>query len=418
MTDLVIGNVHPWGGKPVDLVIENGVVAKVSEAVATGPADHATTTGAYLDGGGRLILPALSDVHLHLDSSCLGLPVRPYTGGPGRWGRIMNDREHWRSAERTVTERASFTLAVAVANGATRIRTHAQVDADSGLDKLKGVLAARERYADVADVQIVAFPQVGILREPGVVDLLDAALRAGADLIGGIDPCEIDRDPVRHLDAVFLLAERHQVDVDIHLHEAGELGLFTLSLILERVEALGMQGRVTISHARCLASRLPGVAAAITRLAANEVSITHAAGGNGWELPLLELAAAGVRVGVGMDGQRDFWSPYGNGDMLDRAWQLAFTNGFSGDVEIEHALAIATWGGAGVIDRRLGVLDRLGLRPGFEPGDPAEFLLVEALSPTEAVMDRPAERTVVHRGAVIEVDTALEGFEWPGGTGR
>ncbi|WP_433667423.1 amidohydrolase family protein [Nocardia sp. CA-136227] len=418
MNDLVIGNVHPWGGKPVELVIENGVVAKVSEATTVIPVAPATPSGSYLDGGGRLILPALSDVHLHLDSSCLGLPVRPYTGGRGRWGRIMNDREHWRSAERTVTERASFTLAVAVANGATRIRTHAQVDADSRLDKLEGVLAARERYADVADVQIVAFPQVGILREPGVVDLLDAALRAGADLIGGIDPCEIDRDPVRHLDAVFLLAERHQVGVDIHLHEAGELGLFTLSLILERVEALGMRGQVTISHARCLASGLPGVAEAIARLAANEVAITHAAGGNGWELPLLELAAAGVRVGVGMDGQRDFWSPYGNGDMLDRAWQLAFTNGFSSDAEIEHALAIATWGGAGVIDRRLSVLDRLGLHPGFEAGDPAEFLLVDAPSPTDTVMDRPARRTVVHRGAVIDVDTALEGFEWPGGTGR
>ncbi|MEV0251747.1 amidohydrolase family protein [Nocardia sp. NPDC050712] len=406
MNNLLISKVRPWGGELVDIVVTEGVISEIAPA--------ADDPGPGLEGGGRLILPALSDVHLHLDSSCLGLPVRPYTGEPGRWGRIMNDRKNWRTAERSVAERATFTLAVAIANGATRIRTHAQVDVDSGLEKFEGVAAARERYADVADVEIVAFPQVGILLEAGCADLLDAALRAGADLIGGIDPCEIDRDPVRHLDVVFDLAERHQVGVDIHLHEAGELGLFTTALILDRVEALGMQGRVTISHARSLCSGLPGVPAAIDRLAAAEVAITHAAGSRGWELPLIALAEAGVRVGVGMDGQRDFWSPYGNGDMLDRAWQLAFTNGFSTDQEIEHALAVATWGGAGILDRGLRPLDRLGLHPGFAPGDPAEFVLVDAPSPTAAVMDRPGARTVVHRGAVVSVDTDLDGFSMPG----
>ncbi|MEU0540551.1 amidohydrolase family protein [Nocardia sp. NPDC005978] len=411
MSTLRIANVRPWGGDAVDVLVENGVVVKVSAMEPFGAADALDDR---LAGDGRLILPALSDAHLHLDSSCLGLPFRAATGEPGRWGRIMNDRENWRSADRSVAERATFTLATAIANGATRIRSHAQIDADSGLEKFEGVLAARERYADVADVQIVAFPQVGILLEPGVVDLLDAALRSGADLIGGIDPCEIDRDPVRHLDAVFALAERHRAGVDIHLHEAGELGLFTLSLILERVEALGMQGQVTISHARCLASGLPAVPAAIARLAANEVAITHAAGSKGWELPLLDLAAAGVRVGVGMDGQRDYWSPYGNGDMLDRAWQLAFVQGYAADREVEHALAVATWGGAGVIDRGLRALDGLGAHPGFEPGDPAEFVLMDSISPTAAVMDRPRERTVIHRGAIVSVDTALDGFEIPG----
>ncbi|MGV9414803.1 amidohydrolase family protein [Nocardia sp. NPDC003693] len=413
MHDLVIANVRPWGGAAVDITVEKGVVAAVRAAApGDGPA------GSRLEGGGRLALPAFSDTHLHLDSSCLGLPVRESTGAPGRWGRIMNDRANWRSAERSVAERATFTLAVAIANGATRIRSHAQIDVDSGLEKFEGVLAARERYADAADVQIVAFPQVGILLEPGVVDLLDASLRSGADLIGGIDPCEIDRDPVRHLDAVFALAERHLVEVDIHLHEAGELGLFTLSLILERVEALGMQGRVTISHARCLASGLPAVPAAIERLAANQVAITHAASPKGWELPLLDLAAAGVRVGVGMDGQRDYWSPYGNGDMLDRAWQLAFTNGFGADAEVEHALAVATWGGAGILDRTLRPIGEPGAWGGFAPGDPAEFVLLDAIGPTAAVMDRPRERTVVHRGAVVAVDTDHDGFEIPGRWGR
>ncbi|MGW6701250.1 amidohydrolase family protein [Nocardia sp. NPDC055049] len=410
---LLITDVRPWGGPPVDLLIENGTVAAVSAATGS-----PVPAGELVDGAGRLILPALSDVHLHLDSSRLGLPFRAQTGMPGRWGRIMNDREHWRSAERSVAERASFTLAVAVANGATRIRSHAQVDADSGLTKLEGELAARERYDNVCDVEIVAFPQVGILLEPGVVDLMDAALSAGADLVGGMDPCELDRDPVRHLDAVFGLADKHQVGVDIHLHEAGELGLFTLSLIIERVRALGMTGLATISHARCLAGGLPAVPAAIEQLAELDIALTHAAGAQGWALPLLDLAAAGVRVGVGMDGQRDYWSPYGNGDMLDRAWQLAFVNGFGSDEHVEHALAVASWGGASVLDRSLRPLGRSEPHPGFEVGDPAEFFLVDAAGPTSAVMDRPAERTVIHRGSVVSVDTALDGFEIPGRWGR
>ncbi|WP_228537876.1 amidohydrolase family protein [Nocardia sp. XZ_19_231] len=406
---LLVTDVRPWGGPPVDLLIENGTVAAISAA-----ADSAAPAGEHVDGAGRLILPALSDVHLHLDSSRLGLPFRAQTGMPGRWGRIMNDREHWRSAERSVAERASFTLAVAVANGATRVRSHAQVDADTGLTKLEGELAARERYDEVCDVEIVAFPQVGLLLEPGVIDLMDAALSAGADLVGGMDPCELDRDPVRHLDAVFGLAAKHQVGVDIHLHEAGELGLFTLSLIVERVRALGMSGLATISHARCLASGLPGVPAAIEQLSEFDIALTHAAGAQGWALPLLDLAAAGVRVGVGMDGQRDYWSPYGNGDMLDRAWQLAFVNGYGSDEHVEHALGVATWGGASVIDRTLRPLDGSNAHPGFTVGDPAEFFLVDAVSPAAAVMDRPAERTVIHRGHVISVDTTLDGFEIPG----
>ncbi|BDZ48320.1 hypothetical protein GCM10025867_05610 [Frondihabitans sucicola] len=86
------------------------------------------------------------------------------------------------------------------------------------------MLAAREAHRERADVEIVVFPQVGIFFEEGVVDLLDEALSLGGDLIGGIDPCEIDRDPVRHLDAVFALAEKHQVGIDIHLHEEAASG--------------------------------------------------------------------------------------------------------------------------------------------------------------------------------------------------
>lgn len=409
----IIRDVRPWGEPMCDVVIDGTAVSSIlpheagvsTASAGTSPQPSADVT--VIDGHGGIIVPAFSDVHLHLDSSRMGLPFRPYTGEPGRWGRIMNDRENWRHAERSVAERATYTLGIDIQHGATRIRSHAQVDADSGLEKIEGVLAAREHYADSANVEIVAFPQVGILLEPGVVDLMDQALSLGANLVGGIDPCEMDKDPVRHLDAVFGLAEKHQVGVDIHLHEAGELGLFTMSLILDRIEALGMQGHATISHARCLASGLPAVSSMIERLAADDVAITQIAPGKGWELPILDFASAGVRVGLGMDGQRDYWSPYGNGDMLSRTWQLAFTQGYSEDVLVEHALAVGTWGGATVIDKSLRRLDALGLHPGFDAGDPAEFVIFPGETPTSAVMDVPSDRLVVHEGRVVSRGEAV-----------
>ena len=124
------------------------------------------------------------------------------------------------------------------------------------------------------------------------------------------------------------------------------------------------------------------------------------------DLPLQQLISADVRVGLGMDGQRDYWSPWGNGDMLERTWMLAYTQGYSRDDLIESALAVGTWGGAGVIDpalRRVGA----DARPGVDVGDPAELVVLRGETPTAAVMDRFAERTVIHRGRVVAADGEL-----------
>jgi len=405
VTHTLLRNVRPWGGDSSDVLLGDDAIVAIAA-----PGALATPGAVTVDGHDGILIPSFSDVHVHLDSTRMGLPFRPNTAGDTRWSHIMNDRENWRSAERTVAERATYTLGRMIAQGATRVRSHAQVDADSGLEKFEGVLAAREAHRDRATVEIVAFPQVGIHLEDGVPDLLDVALRSGADLIGGIDPCEIDRDPVRHLDTVFDLAERHGVGVDIHLHEGGSLGLFSLDLVLERTRALGMAGRVSVSHAFSLADRSPGVDRALEQIAELDVALTTIAPKGSLavplDLPIERLLALGIRVGLGMDGQRDYWSPWGDGDMLERTWMLAFTQGFSRDDLIEDCLAIATWGGASVID---GTRARLvpGSRPGVGVGDPAELVVVRGDTPTAAVMDRLPQRIVVHRGRVVAENDEL-----------
>ncbi len=406
MPTTVLRNVRPWGGAAADVVLDDSGIIDIAPVSAETPPESAEV----VDGRGGILLPSFSDVHVHLDSTRLGLPFRANTAGDTRWSHIMNDRANWRAAELPVAERATYTLGRMIAQGVTRVRSHAQVDADSGLEKFEGVLAAREAHRDRADVEIVAFPQVGIHLEEGVPDLLDEALRNGADLIGGIDPCEIDRDPVRHLDTVFDLAERHGVGIDIHLHEGGSMGLFSLDLIVERTRALDLRGRVTVSHAFSLAAGTPAVSAAIDALAELDIALTTIAPKGSLavplDLPLHQLISADVRVGLGMDGQRDYWSPWGNGDMLERTWMLAYTQGYSRDDLIESALAVGTWGGAGVIDptlRRVGA----DARPGVDVGDPAELVVLRGETPTAAVMDRFAERTVLHRGRVVAADGEL-----------
>ncbi|WP_427888202.1 amidohydrolase family protein [Kribbella sp. GL6] len=400
---LTVRNVRPWGGPPSDVVLRDAKIAEVLPYDATRAVD-----GDVVDGRGRLLVPSFSDVHVHLDSTRIGLPFRAHTGAPGVWGMMLNDRNNWRTAEASITERVRNTLGAMIARGTTRVRSYAQIDVDCGLERFEAVLAAKEYFKDAADVEIIAFPQAGLLREEGSAELIEEALKAGASVVGGIDPCMLDRDPVRHLDIVFGLAEKYQVAVDVHLHEPGELGVFSTDLILERTRALGMRGKVTLSHAYQLGS----VNEATTRRLIDEfaeldVSMASIAPSASGQLPLTALTEAGVRFGLGEDGQRDYWSPYGNCDMLDRTWQLAFTNGYRQDELIEHCLAVATVGGASVLDPSSRRLQGVADRPGVAAGDVADLVLVDGETPTSAVMDRSTDRTVIHAGKVVADGLAL-----------
>jgi cytosine/creatinine deaminase len=404
MNDLLIRSVRLWpregGGTPVDVLIRDGRIAAIG---SDGVSDTALVDVRSAEGHGGVLMPALADVHTHLDSTRLGLPFRPHSAGPGLTGLIENDRANWRS-DGDVAARAIRTLAATIASGTTVVRSHAQIDTDAKLERLEGVLAAREAHAARCQLQIVAFPQSGIVRDKGTADLLHAAILAGADLIGGIDPCGLERDPVEHLDIVFGLAERHHVGVDIHLHDPGELGAFTFELIGERTEALGMQGMVTISHGFGLSSvDADRQASLIDMLARNDIALTTVAPGTTEPLPITALRAAGVRVGLGQDGIRDFWSPYGNGDMLERAWQLAFISSVRFDSLIEACVDVASRGGRSVVNGgpwpTEDVVD--DARSGLAIGAPADLLVVRADTVTAAVMDHPPRTLVIREGRVV-----------------
>ncbi|MFG6157539.1 amidohydrolase family protein [Halomonas sp. 1390] len=388
-TTLLLRNVRPLEGEAQDVLIRDGHISRV------GPALEAPEAR-VVDGRGGLLLPGLVDAHTHLDKTHWGQPWHRHSAGPTIAERIANEREVRHRLGYSPAEQSANQVRQAIAMGTTHIRTHVDIDTDVGLAHLEGVLATRERFRDALTLQIVAFPQSGLLVRPGTRELMAEALRVGADLVGGIDPSSMDRDPVGHLDRIFALAEQQGRGVDIHLHEPGMLGAFALELIAERTAALGMQGRVTVSHAFCLGMVDDAYLEQLTGLLLdNRIAImTHGPGHIEFP-PVRRLLDAGVTLCCGSDGIRDSWGPYGNADMLERAMLVGFRSGFRRDEDLEDTLGIVTHGGATVMEAEA---------YGVTPGCRADLVVVEGETRVEAMMNRAPRIAVIKGGRLVAAD--------------
>lgn len=380
------------------LIVSGGKFAAISgdgENLAEGP--PAT------DLGGGLVIPGLVEGHIHLDKSFLGdrwRPHRPCTAGFDVHERVKFEKAFLATAA-PVSERGATLIRAAIARGTTHMRSHVDIDPGVGLKNLEAVLDLRERFKEEVSIQVVAFPQSGIVTAPGASDLLDAAVRAGADLIGGLDPAGFDRDVKGHLDVVFGIAERRGVPVDVHLHDPDALGVAELEDIAERTRALGMQGRVAVSHAYCL-GQVPDTVLRKTAatLADAGVAIMTNAPGNHAFPPVLPLRAAGVLVFAGNDNIRDSWWPYGDADMLERAMIVGYRSGFYTDEDLKAAFDLVT----GAAARALGLKDH-----GLEVGRSADFVVLDADHVPESVVARPSRKASYKRGKLVARDGQYRG---------
>ena len=358
------------------------------------------STSEWAGEAAGLVLPPLVDGHIHLDKTLLGLPWVPNQAtGNAVADRIEAERKV--RATRTVpeTETGANLVKQVLASGTLHMRTHVDIDNELGLRNLQAILAARERFRDLATIEIVAFPQSGIARSPGTAALLDEAVAQGADLVGGLDPVGIDGDLDGHLDAIFGIASRRGAGLDIHLHDGGEGGLAEIVAIAQRTKANGLGGKVAISHAFALGS-VPTDSAARTAdlLAETGVAIMSHGPGAATMPPVKLLKDHGVEVFGGSDNIRDAWSPFGNGDMLDRAMTIGYRANFRHDHELLLAFEMVTAAGA----RVLGLGDY-----GLKVGGPADMVVVEAGSVAEAVATRPRRKLVIKAGRVIARDGVL-----------
>jgi cytosine deaminase len=392
---VLIANAVLADGTKHHIDIEGGRIAALLPADAGTPAE-----ADVLDLAGALLLPPLVDGHIHLDKTLLGLPWLPNQAAGNKVADRIEAERKVRAA-RTVPEfeTGSNLVRQVVASGTLHMRSHVDVDNRLGLKNLREVLKIRERFQGLVTIQIVAFPQSGVVRSPGTADLLDAAIAEGADLVGGLDPVGIDGDLKAHLDAIFGIAERRSVGVDIHLHDGGESGIAQILAIAERTVATGLEGRVAVSHAFALGSVDTGTAARTADvLAKTGVAIMSHGPGGAPIPPLALLRQHGVEVFGGSDNIRDAWSPFGNGDMLERAMTIGYRANFRHDHELEFAFEMVTGAAARV----------LGLEGyGIAVGGPADFVAVEAGSVAEAVATRPRRKLVIKGGRVVARDGVL-----------
>lgn len=388
MTLTMLRSVRPWGQDPVDLLIDGDTFTAILPPGAESP------PGAeVLDGRGMLALPGLINAHAHVDKSWWGRPWVSYDGEATTQGRIAHER-----AERDalgipgpdVTERV---LREFLRHGTTAARSHVDVDLGVGLDGIAAVREAVARLGGALEVEVVAFPQDGAIRREGVLDLLDRAARAGADSIGGLDPCLIDRDPVAQLDGLFDIAARHGCGLDIHLHAGGELGAFEYELIIDRTRRAGLEGMVNIAHGFALGQLPSGRQRSLLEdFAQLGISWSTVAPIGSSPLPWKAMRDAGVGLGLGTDGVRDLWSPYGDGDLLRVALDFARLHGARHDEDLVQVARLASSDATRFVHRDVHDL---------VPGARADLILVDAGNVPDVIVRGPRRELVLAGGRVV-----------------
>ncbi len=391
MREILIAGARPWGGEIGDVLVKDGHIA------ARGAGLLAAGSSEVIDGTGCMLLPGLVDAHTHLDKTLIGMPWHPHRAGPGLIDIITNERAVMAELGLDPALQPRRMARHMLARGTTKIRSHVDIGLDNKLSHFHGVAATRATEADLVQIQIVAFPQTGMLIQPGVTELMEEAVKEGAEAVGGLDPIGIDRDPRGQLDAIFAIADRHGCEIDIHLHDLGEIGAITVEMMAERTKALGLKGKVIVSHGYFLGElghgRLGGI---IDLLLENDIAVMTAGCPGRWPIPpIRKLRQAGVRMLSGSDGVRDAWGPLNNGDMLERAYQLAWQSDHGDDPGIELCLELATHGGAQAMSAK---------GYGLEVGCRADLVLVEAETAAEAVCYHPPRRMVMSGGRIVVRD--------------
>ena len=400
MLDLLVHNATlPDGRQGMGLGITAGKIVAVDAGLtpATTPA-HET-----LDAGGLLVSPPFVDAHFHMDATLsYGLPRVNASGtlleGIALWGELKP-----LLTQEALIERALAYCDWAVAKGLLAIRSHVDV-CDPRLLAVEALLEVKRRVAPYLDLQLVAFPQDGVLRDPQGVEKLKRALAMGVDVVGGIP--HFERTMADGALSVKLLCEIAAAEgrmVDMHCDESDDPLSRHIETLAFETQRLGLQGRVTGSHCTSMHSMdnyyvsklLPLIAEAGVSVVANPL-INITLQGRHDTYPkrrgltrVPELLAQGVNVAFGHDCVMDPWYSLGSADMLEVAGMGLHVAQMTSQAAMRQCFDAVTTRPAGILH-----LDGYGL----EPGCHADFVLLQAQDPIEAIRLRATRLAVYRRG--------------------
>jgi cytosine/adenosine deaminase-related metal-dependent hydrolase len=370
------------------LKVQNGNIIEKHEAHFVIPAGEK-----IVDGKGYLAMPSFKEMHNHLDKTYLSLDWKACTPVKNLKERLHLEALELAELAGTAKQRASSMISLLLSKGATHIRTHVNIDPYIGLKNLEGVKAALEDYSEKLTYEIVAFPQHGLLRE-NVIPLMKEAMRSGAQLVGGLDPAGIDRNIEKSLYEVMNLATEFNADIDIHLHDGGHVGFYTIDKLGEMVEEANWHNRAAVSHAFSLGDvPLAQAEDMATKLSELGMSIMSTIPINRVFPPIDLLDRNGVNVYLGCDGFYDSWSPYGTGDLLEKVTRYSELFRRSDERSLSQSLKFATGGPT--------PLTKNGEVAWPMVGDEASLVLVNASCTAEAVARTPKREAVLFKGKIV-----------------
>ncbi|MHA2276181.1 MAG: amidohydrolase family protein [Candidatus Kariarchaeaceae archaeon] len=406
--DLIIQNALLRDGRQVNIVIQEGKIKKISpEDTRNSSIDN------LIDVEHSLVTESLISPHIHLDKVLIGDIIESNKSGT-LWEAIQKTWEVKRNyTVENIKERASKVIDSQIKFGVTHFRTHVDIDSIGLLMPLKGLLAVKEAYRSIIDLQIVAFPQEGILKDEGTEELLNKALEIGGNdtLLGGMPHNEnTEEDSKKHIDILFDLAKQYDVGIDSHTDETDDPNSRTVQYLAAKTIKEEFQERVTVDHICALSSYDNYYAARVIELiqkaginvitnpptnmvlqgrldtGAQRVGITR----------VKELLKAGVNVTVGQDCVHDPYYPFGKGDMLEVANLLGHAAKMTTTKDIDILYDTITGNAA----------KTMGFKHDFKEGAPANLVILHGVKNVhEAIRTTPPARTTIREGKIISQTT-------------
>jgi cytosine deaminase len=388
-----------------DIDIRNGVIARLE------PASGALSDDG-IDAAGGLVTQSYVDTHFHLDK----VLSRDHFGALSPEEAFAHARDvKTKFSVADVTDRASRALEMAVAQGIGKMRAQVDVDFATKLVSLEGILQAREIFKDFIDIEIVAFPQEGIVTDPEAPALLREAISMGADLLGGLPEFERSvEDQAIHVNTILDIAEQGGVGVDMHCDYMDRPELKTLELIAGLTIERGLQGQVAVNHCNALATYpdeeakrvIDKVVAANIDVSVLPVANLQMLGGTG-RTPMnrassriKELLDAGVNVAAGADNMYDIWFRFSRMDPIEVGYITCLSGGMKTDDEVREAFNMVTTRGS----RLMG-----GWHKGIQLGAPANLVVHEAVSLVDIFRNLPGRRLHIKNGNLVG---GVEGNTW------
>jgi len=397
--DILIKNAktRETGSKLMQIAIEKGKIVKIAEQVA---GDAQKT----IDAGSHLVTGSFINGHLHLDKVyTLAMmddeAISAYTDGG--MGGAMTAIELASSVkkkydEKWIIQNVRKALDLAVRYGNTHIRAFADTDTTGKLEGVKALIKAREEYKGRVEVQVVAFPQDGVVRDPGAEGYVEEALKMGADVVGGIPWIEYtDADSQEHIDRMFKLAKKYNKDVSMLIDDAGDATLRTLEMLAVTTLREGWQGRVTVQHARAMALYPePYYRKIEALLKKGQIGLVSDPQTGPLYARVKSLYNAGVSVALGQDDIADAYYPFGRNNMQEVAFLAAHLMNMVSRPEMEILFDLITTNAA----KALGIKDY-----GVKEGCNADLVILDAGNVWEALWSHDYPLYVIKDGLDITV---------------